>query len=430
MTPILTGRSSIPLLSKISRLLGKAYCLSVLTSVLVWPARPPHDWPQWGGPYRNFSLGRVNLSLNWPSGCPRELWRRPLGPGFSSIVAGGSRVYTMYRKQQQEAVIALDARTGNTVWEYSYPAPYLKGMDMSTGPGPHGSPLLVHGRIYTVGVTGKLHCLDAKTGRKIWEHGLLEEFGGTVMNRGYSASPIVYHHTIIATVGGTGHAIMAFDLGNGQTVWHKQDFKNSHSSPILIHLGSEDQLVALMDKIVVGVNPRDGELLWSHPHETDGQSTASTPVWDGDQMLFVSSAYQGGSRVIRLEKQGARTTATEVWSHRKMRVHHSNLVRIGNYVYGSNGDFGPAPYTAVDITTGEIAWRDRTFGKANTLLLGEKALVLDEDGQLAVVTLSPQGLQVYSKCRVLKNRAWTPPTVAESRLFVRDQTEIAAFDLK
>jgi len=411
-------------------LFRKVCCLCALLAAWVSPTVPRDAWPQWGGPHRNFTVDTSNLSLDWPGGCPRELWRRPLGPGFASMVVGGGRIYTMYRKQTQEVVVALDARTGNTVWEYSYPAPYLKGMDMSTGTGPHGSPLLVHGRIYTVGVTGKLHCLDAKTGRKIWEHGLLEEFGGTVMVRGYSSSPIAYRHTVIVTVGGTGHAIMAFDLGNGRVVWQKQDFKNSHSSPILIRLEGEDQLVALMDRIVVGVNPKNGELLWSHPHDLDGQRTASTPVWDGDHLLFVSSAYSGGSRVIRLEKRGDKTTATEVWSHKKMRVHHSNVIRVADYVYGSNGDFGPTPFTAVNVKTGEISWRDRSFGKANTLLLGNKAMVLDEDGQLAVATLAPQKLDVHSKCKVLNSRAWTPPVVAGSRLYVRDQKEIAAFDLR
>jgi outer membrane protein assembly factor BamB len=250
------------------------------------------------------------------------------------------------------------------------------------------------------------------------------------MVRGYSASPIVYGHTLIVTVGGPGHAIVAFDLNSGRIVWQKQDFKNSHSSPILIRVGGEDQLVALMDSIVVGINPKNGELLWSHPHETDGQRTASTPVWNGDQFLFISSAYSGGSRVIRLETQDGRTLATEVWAHKKMRVHHSNVVRIANYVYGSNGDFGPTPFTAVNVDSGEIAWRDRSFGKANTLVVGEKALVLDEDGQLAVATLTPQALQVHSKCKVLNSKAWTPPIVAGSTLLVRDQKEIAAFDLK
>jgi len=113
-----------------------------------------------------------------------------------------------------------------------------------------------------------------------------------------------------------------------------------------------------------------------------------------------------------------------------MRVHHSNVIRVADYVYGSNGDFGPTPFTAVNVKTGEISWRDRSFGKANTLLLGNKAMVLDEDGQLAVATLAPQKLDVHSKCKVLNSRAWTPPVVAGSRLYVRDQKEIAAFDLR
>src|SRR5690242_8243764 len=105
----------------------KLCCLCTLVSAFALPARPRDAWQQWGGPHRDFTLNSSHLTLNWPEGCPREMWRRPLGPGFSGLVADRSRIYTMYRNNLQEVVIALDARTGNTVWEYSYPAPYLKG---------------------------------------------------------------------------------------------------------------------------------------------------------------------------------------------------------------------------------------------------------------------------------------------------------------
>src|ERR1043166_6547600 len=123
----------------ISGFLRTLCCLCMLAMASAWAGGPRDAWPQWGGPHRNSTAESGHLSLSWPGGCPRELWRRPLGPGFSGIVAGAGRLYTMYRKDLDEVVVALDARTGKTLWDYSYPAPYLKGMAMSTGPGPHGS---------------------------------------------------------------------------------------------------------------------------------------------------------------------------------------------------------------------------------------------------------------------------------------------------
>jgi outer membrane protein assembly factor BamB len=336
----------------------------------------------------------------------------------------------MYRKGDEEAVIALDVGTGKTVWEYSYPAPFLKGMDMGTGPGPHSTPLLAGGRLFSTGVTGKLHAIDARSGKPIWSRSVIEEFGGTVMARGYSCSPLAYRNSVIVASGGPGASIIAFNQDDGKVVWQRHDFANSHASPILARVGGQDQVIALLNKTIAGFAPDTGDLLWTHPHDTIGDHTAVTPVWGDDGLLFVSSAYDGGSRVIRLTRTAAGTTATELWAHKKMRSHHSNAVRIGAYVYGTNGDFGPAFLQCVDIKTGEILWRDRTFARANTLHLGGgKAILLDEDGILALVTLSPKGLEVHSRAEVLENKAWTPPSLAGRKLYLRDRKTIVGLEL-
>jgi outer membrane protein assembly factor BamB len=253
---------------------------------------------------------------------PKRLWKRDIGFGHSSILVdgGGQRLYTMYRSGDDKVVISLDANTGQTLWEFRYPAPFLSGMNMDVGPGPHATALLVGGRLYATGVTGKLHCLDARTGKLRWKRGLLEEMGGTVMVRGYSASPIAYRDTVIVTVGGPGHALAALDQKTGAVVWTRQDFKNSHASPILIRLDGQEQLVAVMDKIIIGVDPATGELLWSHPHDTIGDMTATTPVWSDGNLLFVSSAYNGG--MVPVAKSGPPILASRVgllrasgWSH-------------------------------------------------------------------------------------------------------------------
>jgi outer membrane protein assembly factor BamB len=317
----------------------------------------------------------------------------------------------MYNQGEQEVVIALAADTGKTIWEYKYDAPSPAGMDYEFGVGPHSTPLLVGGLLYTVGATGKLFALDKKTGKVAWAHDLWTEYGGTKRGRGYSCSPIAYKNTVILTLGGPGQALIAFNQKDGTVAWKNQTLDMSPSSPIIVNVDGQDQLIAFLGKVVAGIDPNNGNLLWSHPHVTEWGLNISTPIWGNDNLLFISSAYSGGSRVLKLTQKDGKTTVEELWFHRRMRLHHSTAIRIGDYIYGSSGDFGPSFLAAVNVKTGEIAYQDRSFPKSNLLLAEGKLIILDEDGNLALATATPTELKVISKVSVLRNLAWTVPTL-------------------
>jgi outer membrane protein assembly factor BamB len=388
------------------------------------------DWPQWGGPDRNFKSAVTRLAASWPAGGPRRLWSRELGEGFSAMAAEGGRLFTMYRKGEQETVVALDAATGKTLWEYRYAAPFSKDYDMSNGPGPHATPLVVGDLVLTAGATSRLHCLDKRTGKLVWSHELVKEFNGTVRVNGYSCSPLAYKNLILMLVGGQGHALIAFNQKDGSVVWKKHNFQNSTSSPIIIKVDGQDQLVAFMYGEIVGVDPNNGDLLWSHPHPVDFGLNTSTPVWGEDNLLFVSSSYNGGSRVLKLTRNGGQTNVEEVWAHRLMRVHFGTCIRVGDYVYGSSGDFGPAPFTAVNIKTGKIAWRDRSLVRASFVFAEGRFIILDEDGHLTLATPTAEGLKVHAKVELLTKLSWTVPALAGTTLYVRDRRRVMALDLK
>ena len=399
-----------------------------LLSAIFTNARAQSDWTQWGGPNRDFTTNSTGLAANWPNTGPRQLWSRPLGEGYSAILASGNTLYTMYSANEQEIVIALAADTGKTIWEYKYDSPHA-GMDYEYGSGPHATPLLVGDLLYTAGATGKLLALDKNTGKVAWSHDLWKELGGTKRDRGYSCSPIAYKNTIILTLGGAGQTLIAFNQKDGTVAWKNQTFQLSPASPIIVNVDGQDQLIAFLGKVVAGLDPNNGNLLWSHPHVTEWGLNISTPVWGKDNLLFLSSAYSGGSRVLRLTQKDGKTTAEELWFHRRMRVHHGTAIRIGDYVYGSSGDFGPAFFTAVNVKTGEIAFQDRSFPKASFVLADGKLIILDEDGNLALATASPTGLKVISKASVLRNLAWTVPTLVGTKLYLRDRRTIVALDL-
>jgi len=181
---------------------------------------------------------------------------------------------------------------------------------------------------------------------------------------------------------------------------------------------------------VVGMNAANGQTLWTHPHRTDWGLNISTPLWSaGDHLLFVSSAYGTGSRMLELRQAAGKTTVTEKWASPRMRVHISTVARIGDYIYGSSGDFGATFITAINAKTGVVAWQDRAFMRSQLLDVDGKLLVLDEDGTLGLATVSPQGIKVLTRARVLDHVSWTPPTLSGKTVFVRDRQTIAAFDL-
>lgn len=154
------------------------------------------------------------------------------------------------------------------------------------------------------------------------------------------------------------------------------------------------------------------------------------PVWGPDNVLFMSSAYTGGSQALKLTRVGGKTTVEELWKSNRMRVHFTNVIRIGDHVYGSSGDFGPTPFTCIEVRTGKVIWQDRAFAKANMLKVDGKVVLVDEEGQLAVVTVSPAGLKVLAKTSLLSSNAWTGPIMDGKRLYVRDRKKIMAVGME
>lgn len=395
----------------------------------LWSADPAAlSWTQWGGPNRNFQIEARGLASSWPAAGPKRLWNRVLGEGYSMILADQGVLYTMYRNGSQEVVIAMQADSGKTLWEYAYAAPFRSDA-ADLGHGPHGTPLLVGDRLFTPGVTGLLHCLDKKTGKVLWSHNLWKEFGGTPLIYGYASSPLAYRDTVIVTAGGRGHALICFRQSDGSVVWQKQSFTNAYTSPILINVDGLEQVAAVMADTIFAVNPINGDMQWSHPHAADYGLNVSTLHWGAGNLLFASSAYNAGSRVLKLTRSGNRTEVQELWRHYRLHVHHGNVIRLGEWIYGSSGHQGPKLLTAVEAATGKIAWQQRQFPKASLLQTGDKVILLDEDGTLALATLSPKGVKVISQTSVLSKNAWTAPSLAGTRLYLRDRRTALALEL-
>ncbi len=407
--------------------------------------RPGDAWVQWGGPTGDFQAPARGLAANWPEGGPERLWSRPLGDGYSAILVDGGRLYTMYRADGRESVICLDAETGRTVWEHRYQHATFEGL-RGYGIGPRSTPLIAGDTIFTIGITGKMHALSRDDGTVLWHGELSSRAGGTQaepgrgksLGHGYSSSPVAWKDMVIAPVGGEGASLVAFDQKTGDVRWQALSFKNSHSSPRVVEIAGEQQLVAFMAQELIGVDPDTGALRWRYPHGNQWNHNITVPlVVAGDaapegrqtsSIVFLSSP-QAGARGLRLSRDGESILLEELWSTRRIQFYHASTVLIGDWVYGSTGVTSPAFMAAVNVRTGEIGWRQRGFAKANTVQADGKLVILDEDGVLYLATATPEELIVHASTQLLSKTAWTVPTIVGKTLYARDRKQIVALNL-
>lgn len=387
------------------------------------------QWTQWGGPHQDFKAEATGLADRWGADGPKHVWERDLGEGYSAILVDGGRLYTMYRPGDQEAIVCLDSASGKTIWEYRYRSDPAEGHVMQFGAGPRATPLIVGDRIYTIGVSGTMHCLNKADGKPYWSKELWKDLGGNVLNHGYASSPIAYKDTVIVLVGGKGASIVAFDQASGDVVWKKHDFENSYSTPKVIDLDGTDHLVTFMANEIVGVDPNNGDLKWRYEIGNQWGQNVCLPIWDDETNTLFFSVAEVGSRGLKLTRKGDNVETEELWKTRKIQFYHVTSVNVGDYVFGSHGAGAPNFFAAINITTGKIAWRKRGFSKATCVYADGRLIILDDEGNLALATVTPKDLTVHSKYKVFDDTAWTVPTVVGSTLYVRDKHKIMALDL-
>lgn len=421
-------------------------CTWISLALFLLAPMEPGQWPQWGGKDRNFTADSKDLAAAWPEEGPKKLWSRPFGSGHSSISFVDDRLYGMYREPEAEivedpmgpvmvakkveVVVALDAQTGKTVWEFRYDAaPYPDetiGVDNIRGP--NATPLIHGGKVYAFGATGNLHCLDQKTGKPIWSHDVLAEFGAKMPGFGFAASPLIYKDSLILPVGGPGVGVMAFDPASGKVLWKKHDFAGTHSSPILIRVDGRDEIVLLAGDEVVGMDPASGEIEWRYPF----QSNVMTPLWGEDGILFISTYITSpdrGSRGLKLTRKDGKVNVEELWATKEVRVGYTNAVRSGNLIIACSGEDDEFFMTAIDAATGKIAWQEPGFAMANVAYADEKLFILD-NGSLSLGIPTPKALELKSKFPLLKKSIWSNLTIVGQRLFARDHEMIVALDLR
>jgi outer membrane protein assembly factor BamB len=379
------------------------------------------DWPQFRGVNRDGVSAETGLLRSWPAEGPRVVWRRPIGEGYSGVSVAGDRVYTMDSDGAAEYVVALEAGGGREVWRVPAGPKLIDDM----GNGPRTTPTLDGGMVYAMGSHGRLVALKAADGSKVWEVDLPQAFGGKRPTWGYSGSPLIDGDLLILEAGGKDRGVVAFEKATGKVRWGALDGDAAYSSPVVMTIGGVKQYVVprRAGPQTVSFTP-DGAVLWTHPAPF---SVIASALFIPPDKVYVSGGDDAGAVLVRIRTEGGKATVEELWKTRIMKNHFNNAVLVGDHLYG----FDNATFKCLSVATGEPAWAQRGLGKGSLLVAdGNLLIVLSDKGELLLVEAAPAEYRELARFQVMEGKAWTAPTLANGRLYLRDQDEIVALEMK
>src|ERR1051325_1034402 len=379
------------------------------------------NWPQWRGPNRDGISKETGLLKQWPTDGPPLVWKATgAGNGFSWFSIGNGKLYTMGLRGDREFVIAFDIANGKEVWATPNGTAFREGH----GDGPRGTPTIDGDRVYALGANGDLSALDARTGKVAWSKNVLREFGGSNIQWGISESPLVLGNKLFVNAGGPGASIVALNKTDGSVIWKSQSDGPGYSSAMPAEINGNTQVVFFNAERAVGLDARDGRLLWEYAKPANGTANVATPIVRANR-IFISSDYGTGGGVVEITPDNK---AKEIYFTRNMQNHHSSSVLVGDYLYG----FSTLILTAMKFDTGEIAWRDRSVGKGSLVYADGNLYCFSENGVVGLVEATPTGYTEKGRFRIPQDSlpTWTHPVVAGGRLYLRDQDTIYAFDIR
>jgi outer membrane protein assembly factor BamB len=399
-----------------------ARCMSLLMILLSFNLAHAADWPQWRGPNRDGISRETGLLKTWSATGPKVLWRSPLGSGYSSIAVSQGRAYTMASNGTGEFAICFDAATGKELWRTKTDSNYESGQ----GDGPRSTPTVDGNWVYVLGAQSKLYALNGKDGKKIWSHDLHSEYGSEIPGWGTSTSPIVEGDLLLVDIGGkTGHSIGAFNKKSGALVWKTHTDKQGYSSPIAINANGVRQILFFTGTSLVSVSPT-GTVNWKYPWRTSYYANIATPIFISPDKVYISTAYDTGAAVLKLTGGKEKPSFQELWKSKVSQNHFNSSVLHSGHIYG----FDQGILQCIEASTGKEKWKESGFGKGSLILAEGNLIVLGERGQLALVEATPSAYKEKSRVDgAIEGKTWTSPTLANGKLYLRNDKEMICMDL-
>ncbi len=376
------------------------------------------DWPGFRGPHRDDIVPGVRIKTDWTASPPVALWRRPVGPGWSSFAVRGGLIYTQEQRGPDEIVACYKLTTGEPVWAHRDPARFWES---NGGPGPRGTPTLSNGRVYTFGATGILNVLDAGSGAVVWSHNAAADTGMKTPQWGFASSPLVAGGLVIVATAGQ---LIAYDLVTGAKRWTGPAHGVSYSSPHLATIDGVAQVLLLSEAGVTSVALADGALLWEYPWK--GYPIVQPALTaDGDVLISVTDS--SGTRRLGVSHGPAGWTAAERWTSNGLKPYFNDFVVHNGYAYGFDGSI----LACIDLQDGKRKWKGGRYGNGQLVLLSDQdlMLVLSEEGEVALVGATPDQFKELARFPAIDGKTWNHPVLAGDVLLVRNGQEMAAFRL-
>ena len=382
------------------------------------PASTESNWSGFRGPQRDSTVHGTKIKTDWSAAPPVELWRKPIGPAWSSFAVQNGRFYTQEQRGDEESVSCYDVTTGKSIWRHSDNARFYES---NGGAGPRATPALSNGRVYAQGATGIVNALDAATGNVVWTRNSVNDTGAKVPGWGIAGSPLVVNDLVIVAAAGN---LIAYQVANGETRWKGPTGGSGYSSPQLLTINGIQQVVLLKSTGITGVSLTDGKLLWEH--QWDGEPIVQPAVAaNGDLLISVSES--SGLRRLSVGQNAGGWTTQERWTTEEINPWFNDFVVHKGHAFGFDG----SSLVCVNLDDGKLKWRGKRYGYGQLVLLPEQdvLLLISEQGELALAKATPDQFTELSHFPALQGKTWNHPVLVGDVLLVRNDHEMAAFRL-
>jgi outer membrane protein assembly factor BamB len=383
---------------------------------------PPAIWPGFRGPNRNSVIRGVQIETDWTKSPPAEIWRKPIGPGWSSFAVRGDLIYTQEQRGEDEDVSCYRLTSGMLVWRHRDAARFWES---NGGAGPRGTPTVSDGRVYTHGATGIVNALDANTGALLWTRNSSTDTGAKLPGWGFASSPLIVGDRVVVASSGR---LVAYDIATGHPRWVRKTNGGGYSSPTLMTLDGVTQVVLQTGGGAMSVSPADGSVLWEHSWET-GVAIVQPAQTGDDALLITGGDAMGGSGTRRLAvaHDAGKWTVQERWTTQGLKPYFNDYVVHNGHAYG----FDNSILACISLDDGARKWKGGRYGHGQMVLLPAQdlLLVLSEEGDLALVKASPDQFTELAKIKAIEGKTWNHPALAGDVLLVRNGEEMAAFRL-
>jgi outer membrane protein assembly factor BamB len=378
------------------------------------------EWPGFRGPERDSVIRNVRINTDWSQSPPVEMWRRPIGPGWSSFAVRGDLLYTQEQRGEEEIVACYRVSTGEPVWKHRDP---VRFWESNGGAGPRGTPTISGNRIFAFGATGILNALDAADGKVIWSRNAATDTKVELPGWGFASSPLVLNDLVIVAVAGQ---LAAYDAASGNQRWVGPAGGAGYSSPHYAVIDGVPQVLLLRGSRTTSVSPTDGKLLWENVWQP-GVSILQPAFADGGDVLVAGGDGMGGQGIRRLAVAHAadKWNVEERWATRGLKPYFNDFVVHKGHAFGFDGSI----LACIDLTNGERKWKGGRYGNGQLVLLPAQdlLLVLSEEGELALVSATSDQYKEISRFKVLDAKTWNHPVLVHDVLLVRNGEEMAAF---